>query len=570
MTGGSPFDDLERAVPFRSLSQNRVSFRSLWSFMIDDWWMAKEFRPVDREQQFLLPPDMRDWLPVDHQVWFVIDAVARMDTSVFAARAKLGGAGRAPYDPDMVVALLVWAYAGGITSSRQIERRCREDVAFMVVSAGSRPDHATIARFRAEHEAAFEALFTQVLILCGRAGMGGLAHVAVDGTKIAASASKAAMADADRLRRIARRLIDEAAAVDAAEDAELGAARGDELPETLRDPQRRRKLIDELVNDAEADPDPERGAKRRRAAERADRVGQLMGTLTERALAKAEPAVGKALARVEKASHALVATRQRLRQAHQVRAAKLADAARAGHRLPGTAPPPLEQHPKLHRAAESLRKAQQRLTKTVALAETNTGKINMTDPDCRLMPTTDGFIAGYNEQIVVAADYLILAVHVTCDTGDVEQFTTMIDKAEAAVEILRTARNEPDLAIGTALADCGYNSETNLTAEGPDRLIAQGKRHQPAGEHPPATAPPEHAPAREHMAWRLSTDDGKRLYRKRGATVEPVNAHLKDRRGQRRFARRGLPAVTAEAHLAAAVTNLLRLATTRGPQALTA
>src|SRR5262245_60969971 len=109
-----------------------------------------------------------------------------MDTSAFARRARLGGAGRAPYHPDMLLALLVWAYAGGLASSRRIERRCREDVAFMVISGLARPDHATLARFRADHDAAFESLFTEVLMLCGRAGMGGLGHVAIDGTKIAA------------------------------------------------------------------------------------------------------------------------------------------------------------------------------------------------------------------------------------------------------------------------------------------------------------------------------------------------------------------------------------------------
>ena len=177
---------------------------------------------MDRDQQFLLPPDMRDWLPIDHQVWFLIAAIAAMDTSMFAARAKLGGAGRAAYHPDMLLAVLVWAYAGGVTSSRQIERRCREDVSFMVICGLTRPDHVTIARFRKDHEAAFETFFTQVLILCGKAGMGALSHIAIDGTKIAANASKAAMADADRLRRIARRLIEEATAVDAAEDARHG------------------------------------------------------------------------------------------------------------------------------------------------------------------------------------------------------------------------------------------------------------------------------------------------------------------------------------------------------------
>ena len=229
---------------------------------------------MDRDQQFLLPPDMRDWLPIDHQVWFLIAAIAAMDTSMFAARAKLGGAGRAAYHPDMLLAVLVWAYAGGVTSSRQIERRCREDVSFMVICGLTRPDHVTIARFRKDHEAAFETFFTQVLILCGKAGMGALSHIAIDGTKIAANASKAAMADADRLRRIARRLIEEATAVDAAEDARHGEASGDELPEALRDPARRAQLIDDLIAAAEADPNHAKA--RKKAAEKAERVGELL------------------------------------------------------------------------------------------------------------------------------------------------------------------------------------------------------------------------------------------------------------------------------------------------------
>jgi transposase len=532
--------------------------------------MARDFRAVDRDQQFLLPPDMRDWLPIDHQVWFLIAAIAAVDTSMFAVRARLGGAGRAPYHPDMLLAVLVWAYAGGVSSSRQIERRCREDVSFMVICGLTRPDHVTIARFRKDHEAAFETFFTQVLILCGKAGMGALSHIAIDGTKIAASASKAAMADAERLRKIARRLIEEAAAVDAAEDARYGEASGDELPEALRDPARRAQVIDELIAAAEAEADPSRAKARKQAAEKAERVGELLQELGARARTKAEPALGKALARVEKASQALTAVTNRVQARHDARAAEAADAARTGHRLPGAAPVPVHTHTHVRRATQTLHNAQDRLTKAVQLAESNTSKINMTDPDCRLMPTTGGFIAGYNEQVCVTADYLILAVHVVQDTGDVEQFIPMLAKTEAALDILRAARGQADLSIGVALADCGYNSDTNLTTPGPPRLIAQGKRHQPAGTQPPDQPPPPDATAHEHMAWLLSTEQGRHLYRKRGATVEPVNGHLKDRRGQRHFSRRGLTAATAEAHLAAAVTNLLRLHTTQGPQALTA
>src|ERR687888_975777 len=111
--------------------------------------MAKRYRPVDRDQPFLFPPDMREWLPAEHPVWLVITVVGdHLDTSVFHARRRTGGAGAAGYDPDMLLTLLIWAYANGITSSRRIERLCQQDVAFRVVCAGHVPDHVTVARFR--------------------------------------------------------------------------------------------------------------------------------------------------------------------------------------------------------------------------------------------------------------------------------------------------------------------------------------------------------------------------------------------------------------------------------------
>jgi len=120
--------------------------------------VAKGFRPVDRDQQFLLPPDMRHWLPADHLVWFVLDAVAGLDLTGFRARRRLGGAGRAAYDPVMLLGVLIYAYAVGQRSSRQIERLCLTDVAFRIACAQDAPDHATIARFRAEHERALDGL----------------------------------------------------------------------------------------------------------------------------------------------------------------------------------------------------------------------------------------------------------------------------------------------------------------------------------------------------------------------------------------------------------------------------
>src|SRR4051795_9235227 len=130
--------------------------------------MAQNFIGCDREQELLLPPSLREWLPDDHLAWYVIDAVAEMDLEPFYAAYRSDGWGRAAFDPQMMVALLLYAYAIGERSARKIERRCSEDVAFRVICANRVPDHATIARFRARHEQALSEVFTQVLALCAR------------------------------------------------------------------------------------------------------------------------------------------------------------------------------------------------------------------------------------------------------------------------------------------------------------------------------------------------------------------------------------------------------------------
>ena len=151
--------------------------------------MARDYLRVDRDQPFLLPPSMRDWLPEDHLAWFVLDVVDRLDTSALHARHPRGGVGRRAYDPDMLLALLLYAYCMGVRSSRQIERLCVVDVAFRVLAAGHRPDHTTIARFRQGHEDIAVQLFVDVLMLCAEAGLVRLGVVAIDGTKVEADAS---------------------------------------------------------------------------------------------------------------------------------------------------------------------------------------------------------------------------------------------------------------------------------------------------------------------------------------------------------------------------------------------
>jgi transposase len=199
--------------------------------------MGQRFVACDREQSFLMPPDLREWLPEGHLAWFVIEAVEEMELDVFYGAYRRDGRSRPAYDPAMMVGLLLYAYARGMRSSRAIERACEEDVAFRVISAQQRPDHATIARFIERHQDAIAGLFGEVLALCAKAGLAKVGVIAVDGTKLHANASRDANLDYEQ---IAREILEEAKAVDAAEDELYGEARGDELPEQLRTGQGRR------------------------------------------------------------------------------------------------------------------------------------------------------------------------------------------------------------------------------------------------------------------------------------------------------------------------------------------
>lgn len=239
--------------------------------------MARGFRPVDRTQPFLLPPDLREWLPKDHLAWLIIETVQELDLTVFHRGYRLGGVGRRAYDPAMMVTLLLYAYATGQRSSRQIERGCHTDLALRVIAANDQPDHATIARFRVHHHDALEDLFVQVLGLCVDAGLIDARVIAVDSTKMAGNASNRANLTREQLEKRAREVFDEAAATDAAEDAYYGQDRGDQ-PAPGWEPgpgrgQRIRQALDELDRHPDAREDiearqreRERNGQRRRGA----------------------------------------------------------------------------------------------------------------------------------------------------------------------------------------------------------------------------------------------------------------------------------------------------------------
>jgi transposase len=504
--------------------------------------MAFGYRPVDRDQMMLLPPDLRDWLPPGHFVWFLLAVLEEADLSGFEADRRLGSVGRQGFEPRMLLGLLIYGYAHGQRSSRRIEELCSTDVAFRVICAQDPPDHTTIARFRQTHDAAIAGLFGQVLELAGEAGLGRVGVVAVDGTRIEANASWGRNRRRSWLAEQVDQMMAEAERVDAEEDDRFGpeANGGHVDPEWAAGSATRQQRIREAWARAEQTAEQQTAEQARvaswqaRADQAADRLATERAAATERY------------------------------QDYQRRAAAAQEG--AGARPQGRPAPPPDQAFGVRRAESSLNQLQTRVDQAVAAAAAARAvkdpEVNLTDPDSGWMPTGKGWIQGYNTQLAVSDDQIVLAVKVTNATVDVDQFEPMMNAAVAAAAVLDQGRARVGAAsepVGLLLADAGYLTEHNLSVTGPDRLIGTGKRGRLE-----AAARAGHPTRRksqliEQMSRRLATPDGITAYRRRGVTVEPVNGHLKDRHGLRQFSRRGRPACQAEAELTAATANLLKI-----------
>ena len=197
--------------------------------------MAYNFLPCDRNQAYLLPPSLVDWLPQDHLAWFVLDAVEQIDLKQFYKKYRSDGVGNSAFNPSIMVGLLIYSYCTGERSSRRIEKHCQTDVAYKVITANQLPDHTTISRFRKDNESYLKTLFLEILRLCVEAGLVKLGNVSLDGTKIEANASLAANRTLKNLEQEIDKMLSEAAAKDAQEDKAFGTDnRGDEMPEELR------------------------------------------------------------------------------------------------------------------------------------------------------------------------------------------------------------------------------------------------------------------------------------------------------------------------------------------------
>jgi transposase len=357
--------------------------------------MGQRFVACDREQSFLMPPDVREWLPPRHLAWFVIDAVAEMDLDVFYAAYRVDGRSRPPYDPAMMIALLLYAYARGIRSSRVIERACDEDVAFRVLAAQQRPDHATIARFVERHQDALAGLFGEVLTLCARSGLAQVGVIAVDGTKVNANASRNENRDYEQL---VREILEEAQAVDAAEDELYGDARGDELPPELATAQGRRGWL--------------RAAKQRLEAERAASPQPVPRSRPQR-LKDAKRRLDEELWTEICANQAYEAYRAR---------GRMKDGRRFGRPPDPYRPPDVPE-----------------------------GRINVTDPDSRVVKGLRGYLQGYNAQAVTNEHQVVLAAELGTVSGDFGNLEPMLDAAQRELDAAGVT-NTPEVV----LADAGY------------------------------------------------------------------------------------------------------------------
>jgi transposase len=338
--------------------------------------MGQNFIPDTVNQTLLFPPSLHDWLPDGHLARFLLDVVSALDLSaIYKSYQEKDGRGQAAYAPEMMVRLLLYGYARGVYSSRKIQTRTFEDVAFRYLSGDQHPDHATIAEFRKRHLEALSGLFTQALLVCSEAGLVKLGHVSIDGTKIKANASKHKAMSYKRMNETEARLKQEIDALlaaaektDAEEDAQYGKdRRGDELPAEL---QRRESRLQKI---GEAKAALEQKAKEEAAQERAE-----------------------------------VEQKQAEREEEEQRTGK-----KKRGRKP-EAPDPEQAKPD------------------------DTAQRNFTDPESRIMPdggNKGSFVQGYNAQIAVdSASQVIVAAEITQEANDKKQLLPMLAQIEKNLE----------------------------------------------------------------------------------------------------------------------------------------
>jgi transposase len=458
--------------------------------------MAYNFFELDRDQQFLLPENMRDWLPEGDLALFVIDTVEQMDLSTFYAAYRSDGWGAPAYEPSMMLALIMYSSCLGERSSRKIEKLCARDAGFRVICGNHVPDHTTIARFRKDNEQNISDVFSQVLALCAKAGIVKPAVIAVDGTKIKAAASLSSNRSHASLKKeyeeLVRRMLQEAERVDAEEDLLYGPGnRGNEVPEELRDTETRRAWIKEHLDEINRQADEAEEKQRKKIEKREERR-------------------------------------------------------RAGEKHPGRNP----LDPSVVRA---------RFLESARVNTTDAESRIMKGPR-GYVQGFNAQAAVTEDQIIVAAhltdeeaDWNLLHPMVELSRENLKEAGV-----ESPIEdVVADAGygSEDNLGEAESLKEKDAPCPDFYVATKKARVLARELAESEVADE----AVPAGLTAVGRMEHKLKTTEGRETYAKRGKTVEPVFGQLKDGRGFERFMRRGLGACKAEWSLMCSTHNLLKL-----------
>jgi transposase len=497
----------------------------------------KSFRAWNPEQTLLLPPSPVDWLPQGHLVFFLLDLASELDfEEIYAVYRQKDPRGEKAYDPRMMVVLLLYAYCVGLPSSRKIEKACWEDAAFRVLTGNQQPDHSRISDFRRRHLGALAGLFVQVLRLCQKTGLVSLGHVALDGTKVKANASKHKAMSHERMLKSEkqleaemRALLRKAELIDAQEDSQIGRdKRGDELPEELK----RRSSRLEWIRKAKAELEAEAAAAK--AAQRQQEAAAAGKEATE-AEARGDDQTSKRAARRGRGA------RKRADDANKLAIEK---AEAAGHESPaitaaGVCDPLAMPSRQLPTDAEGNPKPQVQR--------------NFSDPDSHILKGADGWIQGYNAQAAVDGDHqVIVAIGVSNQPSDAVHLLPMLERIHANTGQLPAALT----------ADAGYCSTANLEAceqRGIDAYVSTSRQQHGQRPRPSRGRPPKDLDARGRMDRKLRSKAGQAIYALRKTVVEPVFGQIKASSGLNRFRLRGLEQVNGEWALMATTHNLLKL-----------
>jgi transposase len=491
----------------------------------------------------MLAVDVRDLLPVGHRVWDVLELVAELDLSAFAAAYRADGRGRPPYDPGMMLALVVYCRGKGICSGRGIEAACHDDLGARVITGNRYPDRATVDRFLDTHTRAIRTLLPQTLRLGYAQDLVDVSLVAGDGTKALANAAMGATVDEQTLQTQIAELAQRFALAQADWDEQVA---GQDVP-----------AAPTLFGDGGGQAGPTAG--------KAGKAWRRLGTLTrmlhsrQQALAYLQAHPNTALAdwrerltrdqvRVQRCSERLEQTRAEVQAAYQRRE----QAQARGVKIPGTLPVPVEEHARVRQARKALATATARAQATAASRPT-TGKVNTTDPVSRIMPGKhDGFGQRHNIQALACKGQFILAIGTHDSPNDKQALTALLSRARANLD--DAGITDP---IGVALFDNGYASEANFTADLPvdTLLVAVEKEARQTGRLRDDTTTA--AQAWHVMATRLDEPGNRALYKRRAAIIEPLFAQLFARFGRSLNHRGG--DVDTELHLWAVTHNLLKI-----------